>query len=136
MHALAHLSLDYPALSDGALNALAAGAPKVLRTLHISVRDSDPRQHRIEDASWHNLVTACPELTVSYTIVNISHHEDMCYLLLPSIPLAKFHMFGGHVWDQSRTRNFRGTVSLLINHYTDTLGTPRISVPKIFKKRG
>ncbi|XP_011502114.1 PREDICTED: F-box only protein 39-like [Ceratosolen solmsi marchali] len=121
LHALTHLSLDYPALSDGALNALASGACKALQTLHISVRDSDSRQHRIEDSTWHNLVNACPHLTVSYTIVNISHHEDMCYLLLPSVPLAKFQMFGGYVWDQSRTRNFRSTVGLLISHYTDTL---------------
>lgn len=45
----------------------------------------------------------------------------MCYLLLPSVPLASFQMFSGHVWDQSRSRNFRSTVGLLITHYTNTL---------------
>ncbi|XP_076673554.1 F-box only protein 39 isoform X2 [Andrena cerasifolii] len=82
---------------------------------------SNPRQHTIADTAWHNLVLVCPELTVSYTIVNISHYEDMCYLLLPSMPLARFQMFSGHVWDQSRSRNFRSTVGLLITHYTNTL---------------
>jgi F-box protein 39 len=46
----------------------------------------------------------------------------MYYLLLPSVPLAKFHMFSGHVWDQSRSRNFRSTIGLLITQYTATLG--------------
>lgn len=119
-HALSLLKLDYPALSNNALNALASGA-LMLKSLYISVRDSDSRQHMIADAAWHNLVLACPDLTVSYTIVNISHYEDMYYLLLPSIPLAKFHMFSGHVWDQSRSRNFRSTINLLITQYTDTL---------------
>ncbi|XP_043274006.1 F-box only protein 39-like isoform X1 [Venturia canescens] len=121
LHALTTISLDYPALSDQALNALARAASGVLRTLHISVRDSDSRQHTLDDTAWHNLVTACPHLTVSYSIVNISHYEDMCYLLLPSVPLASFQMFSGHVWDQSRSRNFRSTVGLLIDHYTNTL---------------
>ncbi|XP_076629000.1 F-box only protein 39 isoform X1 [Colletes latitarsis] len=119
--ALTILRLDYPALSDQTLNALANAAPKLLKTLHVSVRDSDSRQHTIADSAWHNLVTVCPDLTVSYTIVNISHYEDMCYLLLPSVPLARFQMFSGHVWDQSRSRNFRSTVGLLIDHYTNTL---------------
>nr|XP_003703893.2 PREDICTED: uncharacterized protein LOC100883286 isoform X3 [Megachile rotundata] len=119
--ALTVLRLDYPALSDQTLNALANAASKVLKILHISVRDSDSRQHTIADTAWHNLVLVCPELTVSYTIVNISHYEDMCYLLLPSVPLASFQMFSGHVWDQSRSRNFRSTVGLLITHYTNTL---------------
>ncbi|XP_012285961.1 F-box only protein 39 [Orussus abietinus] len=121
LHALTTLKLDYPALSDNALNALASASPKVLRSLHISVRDSDSRQHTVADTAWRNLAIACPNLTVSYTIVNISHYEDMCYLLLPSVPLARFQMFSGHVWDQSRSRNFRSTVGLLITHYTNTL---------------
>ncbi|XP_043579851.1 F-box only protein 39-like isoform X2 [Bombus pyrosoma] len=119
--ALTILRLDYPALSDQTLNALTNAAPRVLKTLHISVRDSDSRHHTITDTAWHNLVLVCPELTVSYTIVNISHYEDMCYFLLPSVPLARFQMFSGHVWDQSRSRNFRSTVGLLITHYTNTL---------------
>ncbi|CAK9820693.1 F-box only protein 39 [Anthophora plagiata] len=119
--ALTILRLDYPALSDQTLNALTNAASRVLRTLHISVRDSDSRHHTIADTAWHNLVLVCPELTVSYTIVNISHYEDMCYLLMPSMPLARFQMFSGHVWDQSRSRNFRSTVGLLITHYTNTL---------------
>ncbi|CAD1472470.1 unnamed protein product, partial [Heterotrigona itama] len=119
--ALTILRLDYPALSDQTLNALTNAAPRVLKTLHISVRDSDSRHHTITDIAWHNLVLVCPELTVSYTIVNISHYEDMCYFLLPSVPLARFQMFSGHVWDQSRSRNFRSTVGLLITHYTNTL---------------
>ncbi|XP_053597293.1 F-box only protein 39-like [Microplitis demolitor] len=121
LHTLTTFKLDYPALSDLALNSLATAAPKVLRDLHISVRDSDSRQHTIQDEAWLNLVTVCPQLTVSYTIVNISHYEDIAYLLLPSIPLARFHMYGGHVWDQSRSRNFRSTVGLLITYYTKTL---------------
>ncbi|PBC33737.1 F-box only protein [Apis cerana cerana] len=119
--ALTILRLDYPALSDQTLIALTNAAPRVLKTLHISVRDSDSRHHTITDTAWHNLVLVCPELTVSYTIVNISHYEDMCYFLLPSVPLARFQMFSGHVWDQSRSRNFRSTVGLLITHYTNTL---------------
>ncbi|KAG5322218.1 FBX39 protein, partial [Pseudoatta argentina] len=120
-HALTLLKLDYPALSNHALDALASGASKTLKYLYISVRDSDSRQHMVADAAWRNLVLACPDLTVSYTIVNISHYEDMCYLLLPSVPLAKFHMFSGHVWDQSRSRNFRNTIGLIITQYTNTL---------------
>ncbi|XP_077267790.1 F-box only protein 39 [Temnothorax americanus] len=120
-HALTLLKLDYPALSNHALDALANGASKTLKYLYISVRDSDSRQHMVADVAWRNLVIACPDLTVSYTIVNISHYEDMYYLLLPSIPLAKFHMFSGHVWDQSRSRNFRSTIGLIITQYTNTL---------------
>lgn len=55
-------------------------------------------------------------------IVNLSDHEDLCFLLLPSVPLARFRMYASHVWDQNRTRNLRGTVGLLIAHYTNTLG--------------
>ncbi|KYN12593.1 PREDICTED: F-box only protein 39-like isoform X1 [Trachymyrmex cornetzi] len=120
-HALTLLKLDYPALSNYALDALASGASKTLKYLYISVRDSDSRQHMVADAAWRNLVLACPDLTVSYTIVNISHYEDMYYLLLPSVPLAKFYMFSGHVWDQSRSRNFRNTIGLIITQYTNTL---------------
>lgn len=68
-HALTLLKLDYPALSNHALNALANGASKTLKSLYISVRDSDSRQHMVADAAWRNLVLACPDLTVSYTIV-------------------------------------------------------------------
>ncbi|KAL6265039.1 hypothetical protein P5V15_005130 [Pogonomyrmex californicus] len=118
-HALTLLRLDYSALSNHALNALAAS--KTLKNLYISIRDSESRQHMIADATWRNLVLACPNLRVSYTIVNISHYEDMYYLLLPSVPLAKFHMFSGHVWDQSRSRNFRNTIGLIITQYTNTL---------------
>ncbi|XP_024937989.1 F-box only protein 39 isoform X2 [Cephus cinctus] len=121
LHALGSLRLDYSALSDDALDALASAASQALQTLHVSVRDSDSRQHILADAAWNNLVRACPGLIVSYTIVNISHHEDVSYLLLPSVPLGCFHMFSGHVWDQNRSRNFRSTVELLISYYTNTL---------------
>lgn len=68
LHALTILKLDYPAISDHTLNALANGAPKILKTLHISIRDSDSRQHTVTDSSWNNLARACPNLTVAYTI--------------------------------------------------------------------
>ena len=68
MNALTHLSLDYSALSDGALNALTVGAAGNLRSFHIFVRDTDSRHHRIEDIAWNKLVNACPNLTVTYTI--------------------------------------------------------------------
>ncbi|XP_046597378.1 F-box only protein 39-like isoform X2 [Neodiprion lecontei] len=71
LRALATLKLDYPALSDGALNALASAVPLALRTLHISVRDSDSRQHTIANTAWHELAVACPKLTVSYTIAEV-----------------------------------------------------------------
>lgn len=66
--ALTLLKLDYPALSNHALNALANGASRTLKSLHVSVKDSDSRQHTIADAAWRNLALACPALTVSYTI--------------------------------------------------------------------
>lgn len=75
-HALSLLKLDYPALSNHALNALANGA-LMLKSLYISVRDSDSRQHMIADAAWHNLALACPDLTVSYTI----GITECCYTL-------------------------------------------------------
>ncbi|XP_034944287.1 F-box only protein 39-like [Chelonus insularis] len=121
LHVLTTFQLDYPALSDEVLNSLASAASNVLKNLHISIRDSHSRQHTVGDAAWNNLVVACPQLTVSYTIVNISHYEDISYLLLPSIPLACFYMYGGHVWDQNRSRNFRSTVGLLITYYPNTL---------------
>ncbi|XP_011136148.3 F-box only protein 39-like [Harpegnathos saltator] len=118
---LSLLKLDYPALSNQVLHVLASDASKTLKSLHVFVRDSDSRQHTLADTAWRSLASACPDLTVSYTIVNISHFEDMCYLLLPSVPLAEFHMFSGYVWDQSRSRNFRSTIALLIAQYTNTL---------------
>ncbi|XP_032454029.1 F-box only protein 39-like [Nasonia vitripennis] len=124
---LAYLSFDYPALSDGALAALASGAAPSLRLLHVAVQESDSRQHRLSDNAWRELADVCPRLGVAYTIylvlevVNLSDHEDLCFLLLPSVPLARFRMYASHVWDQNRTRNFRGTVGLLIAHYTNTL---------------
>ncbi|XP_046747074.1 F-box only protein 39-like isoform X2 [Diprion similis] len=69
--ALATLRLDYPALSDSVLNALTSAAPSALRILHISVRDSDSRQHTITNRAWHELAVACPKLTVSYTIAEV-----------------------------------------------------------------
>lgn len=74
-HALTLLKLDYPALSNHALNALATS--KTLKSLYISVRDSDSRQHMVADAAWHNLVLACPDLKVSYTI----GITECCYTL-------------------------------------------------------
>ncbi|XP_046428494.1 F-box only protein 39-like isoform X2 [Neodiprion fabricii] len=71
LRALATLKLDYPALSDSALHALASAVPLALRTLHISVRDSDSRQHTIANTAWHELAVACPKLTVSYTIAEV-----------------------------------------------------------------
>ncbi|PSN45562.1 hypothetical protein C0J52_21366 [Blattella germanica] len=53
--------------------------------------------------------------------LNIAHYEDLCYFLLPSIPLSNFQLLSGSVWDQSRSRNFRSTVRLLLSYYTDTL---------------
>ncbi|XP_014239138.1 F-box only protein 39-like [Trichogramma pretiosum] len=128
MTGLTHLSLDYSALSVGTLTALVVGAPNNLTTLHVLICDSDSRQHRIEDAAWSQLVEACPRLTVSYTIINLSHYEDVRHLLMPSVPLAKFQIFGGHQWDQSRTRNFRATLALLITHYTKTLAEVMLQV--------
>lgn len=59
----------------------------------------------------------------------------MHYLLLPSVPLAEFHMFNGHVWDQSRSRNFRSTIDLLITQYTNTLGTAAFVVARTRRAR-
>ncbi|KAK0083707.1 hypothetical protein PV325_008378 [Microctonus aethiopoides] len=71
LHTLTTFQLDYPALSDHALNCLASTETKLLKNLHISIRDSDSRQHTIGDAAWHNLVTVCPQLAVSYTIAEV-----------------------------------------------------------------
>lgn len=58
----------------------------------------------------------------------------MYYLLLPSVPLAKFHMFSGYVWDQSRSRNFRNTIGLIITQYTNTLGILQAVLTKQFSR--
>ncbi|XP_015109251.1 F-box only protein 39-like [Diachasma alloeum] len=121
LHALNNLQLDYPSISNQCLLNLANGAPNSLRNLHISIRNTDHRQHTIDDSAWQTLVSACPQLTVSYNIVNISHFEDMSYLLQPSVPMARFQMYSGHVWEQSRSRNFRSTVGLLVTYYSSTL---------------
>lgn len=68
MHALNTLHLDYPALSDQVLYALANGASKTLKNFNISIRDSDVRQHTVGDSAWSNLAIDCPDLKVSYTI--------------------------------------------------------------------
>ncbi|XP_011306608.1 F-box only protein 39 [Fopius arisanus] len=120
LHALSNLQLDYPSISSQCLLTL-ANTTTSLRTLHISIRNTDQRQHTIENSAWQALVSACPQLAVSYNIVNISHFEDMSYLLQPSVPMARFQMYCGHVWDQSRSRNFRSTVGLLVTYYSSTL---------------
>ncbi|XP_044599446.1 F-box only protein 39-like isoform X2 [Cotesia glomerata] len=94
LHTLTTFKLDYPALSDLALNSLALAAPKVLRELHISVRDSDARQHTIQDAAWHNLVAVCPQLTVSYTIGEVmlqlrNNREQLDDLLVSLVERCK-----------------------------------------------
>ncbi|XP_063991687.1 F-box only protein 39-like [Diachasmimorpha longicaudata] len=121
LDALTNLQVDYPSISSQCLLTLANSAPNSLRTLHISITNTDQRHHTIDDSAWQTLVSACPQLTVSFNIVNISHFEDMSYLLQPSVPMAKFQMYSGHVWDQSRSRNFRSTVGLLVTYYSSTL---------------
>ncbi|XP_043579852.1 F-box only protein 39-like isoform X3 [Bombus pyrosoma] len=94
--ALTILRLDYPALSDQTLNALTNAAPRVLKTLHISVRDSDSRHHTITDTAWHNLVLVCPELTVSYTIAEVMlqlrNNREMLDDLLVSMLMRCKHL--------------------------------------------
>nr|CAD7438523.1 unnamed protein product [Timema bartmani] len=119
---LTRLELDYSALSDGALSVLAETGQGRLSCLHIAIHDTDNRNHVLSDEAWRQLITTCPNIRVHISIVNIAHHEDLSYFLLPSIPLHSFHLFSGSVWDQSRSRNFRGTLQLLLKQYTNTLG--------------
>ncbi|KAK7865947.1 hypothetical protein R5R35_005012 [Gryllus longicercus] len=119
--ALTQLRLDYPALSDDALAVLAGGDARTLRRLVVSVRDTDNRQHALSDAAWRRLARTCPELRVLFFVVNIAHYEDLSVLLTPAIPLASFQLHSGSVWDQSRSRNFRATLRLLLTHYSETL---------------
>lgn len=37
------------------------------------------------------------------------------------MPLRNFSMISGIVWDQSRSRNLRGTLKLLIHNFNETL---------------
>lgn len=46
----------------------------------------------------------------------------MYYILVPTMPLHTFSLNCGHVWDQSRTRNYCETLNLLVNNYERTLG--------------
>ena len=54
--------------------------------------------------------------------VNIGHYDELCQFLVRSIPLSHFHLLSGYVWDQSRSRNFRSTLEMLITYYAHTLG--------------
>ncbi|CAG2069479.1 unnamed protein product [Timema podura] len=126
---LTRLELDYSALSDGALSVLAETGQGRLSCLHVAIHDTDNHNHVLSDGAWRQLIMTCPNMRVHISIelcyvrlVNIAHHEDLSYFLLPSIPLHSFHLFSGSVWDQSRSRNFRGTLQLLLKQYTNTLG--------------
>lgn len=78
---LVYLSLDYPALSDGALAALASGASPWLQLLHVAVQESDSRQHRLSDDAWRELVDVCPRLGVAYTICVFEYRYMSSYVL-------------------------------------------------------
>ncbi|XP_069685941.1 F-box only protein 39-like [Periplaneta americana] len=119
--ALSILRLDYSALSDAVLTALSVSTGNSLTQLQVAIRDTDNHQHALSDGAWSHLVTSCPNLRVAFSIVNITHYEDLCHFLLSSIPLNNFYLYSGSVWDQSRSRNFRRTVQRLLNYYTNTL---------------
>ncbi|KAJ9574665.1 hypothetical protein L9F63_008197 [Diploptera punctata] len=126
LRALTNIHLDYSALSNEVLYVLSQHG--VLTCLHVLVRDSDNRQHVLSNHAWNLLSTTCSNLKVSFSIVNIAHHENLCPFLLPSIPLSNFQLLSGCVWDQSRTRNFRSTVRLLTNFYSGTLETIHLHI--------
>lgn len=62
----------------------------------------------------------------------ITHCEDVSVFLLPSIPLNSFTFTTGFIWDQSRSRDFRGILGILLSYYHNTLGETRHSIPNRF----
>ena len=69
--ALTNIRLDYSALSDTVLSVLSQ--QRVLKCLHVSVRDTDNRQHALSDRAWNQLRTSCPNLRVSFSVGKIFH---------------------------------------------------------------
>ncbi|XP_034242161.1 F-box only protein 39-like [Thrips palmi] len=118
---LSALSLNYPALSDATLVLLAECCGPALRSLSVTVRDTDHRQHALSQEAWTQAAAACPHLRVVLNIEHIGHFEDICVLLLPAVPLCGFRLYSGSVWDQSRSRAFRATLRLLTAHYHQSL---------------
>lgn len=57
-----------------------------------------------------------------YLAVYIAHYEDVCVFLLPSVPLSNFTFTTGCSWDQSRSRDFRGVLSVLLAYYSNSIG--------------
>lgn len=68
MSPLSALSLNYPALSDATLVLLAECCGPSLRTLSVTVRDTDYRQHCLSQEAWTQAATACPHLRVVLNI--------------------------------------------------------------------
>ncbi|XP_044735430.1 F-box/LRR-repeat protein 8-like [Chrysoperla carnea] len=115
------LKIDYPSLSNETLYAIGRSANNVLSFLDIRVRDSDSRGHLISEDAWHDLCSKCKNLRVGLKLINICHFEDTSYLLVRGMPLRNFSMISGFVWDQSRSRNLRATLKLLIVNFYETL---------------
>ncbi|XP_075210841.1 F-box only protein 39-like [Lycorma delicatula] len=120
MSALTNLSIDYHALSDEVIQAL-SNASHNLSKLNIIVSASKNWHQPLTDNVWNILKNSCRNIQVFFKVENISHYEELASMLTPSIPLERFHLHSGSLWDHRRSRNFRSTVRLLINQYNNTL---------------
>ncbi|KAK6629626.1 hypothetical protein RUM43_003443 [Polyplax serrata] len=118
---LTELQLDYPALSDGVLFILAENTRGRLEHLTVEASGSDFTLPVLSDNAWKKLAKECPKLKVAFIIMYITHYEDVCVFLLPSVPLYSFTFTTGCTWDQSRSRDFRGIFSLLLAYYNNSI---------------
>lgn len=137
--------MDYSSISDKTLMVFVQNGNESLKFIEINIRDVDSRSHVISSETWSKISECCKELKVAlhfcefgfflsmfllYSLLilsfnnvdNICHYEDIYYILVATIPLHTFSLNCGHVWDQSRTRNYCETLNLLINNFEKTLG--------------
>ncbi|KAF5298522.1 hypothetical protein FQR65_LT00064 [Abscondita terminalis] len=117
LHCLQILKVDYTAFSSGLMDALLVHKNTSLKRIDMMVRENDYLQSLISDQAWTSLHKQCPSLKVAIHIKNRCHFEDISQLFQETMPLTAFTLTCGKIWDQTRSREFRSTLSLVIKNY-------------------
>ncbi|KAF5282467.1 hypothetical protein FQA39_LY17582 [Lamprigera yunnana] len=121
LNSLQILKVDYTAFSSGLMDALLLYKNTSLKYIDMMVRENDYLQSVISAEAWKALQVQCPKLKVAVHIKNRCHFDDIYHIFQETMPLTVFTLTCGKIWDQTRSREFRNTISLLIKNYNKIL---------------